>query len=114
MSRHVFLEKDIFYSKKKLLEEITQPHMKALLRQFDGKHKLNNVYSAGDTLSSRKETAFYKRWKTVISFSLQIIYVDQARQLKKSYDVEVAVLIDESVWKLYSPLVRPLNPAATV
>ncbi|KAK3598241.1 hypothetical protein CHS0354_001062 [Potamilus streckersoni] len=52
--------KDIIPESKKKAEE----GLKALLRQFDGKHKLNNVYSAGDTLSSRKETAFYKGWKT--------------------------------------------------
>ncbi|KAK3576233.1 hypothetical protein CHS0354_002836 [Potamilus streckersoni] len=108
MSRHVFLENDICYRKKKILEDITQPHLKnaeeglkALLRQFDGKHNLSNVYSAGETLSSRENSAFYNRWIT-----------DQARQLKKSYEVEVAVLIDESVWNLYSPLVHALNPAA--
>ncbi|KAK3576239.1 hypothetical protein CHS0354_002842, partial [Potamilus streckersoni] len=77
--------------------------LKALLRRLDGKHKLSNGYSAGETLSSREKTAFYKGWKT-----------DQARQLQKFYDVEVAVLIDESVWKLYLPLVNPLNPAARV
>ncbi|KAK3576231.1 hypothetical protein CHS0354_002834 [Potamilus streckersoni] len=75
---------DISESKKKAEEGL-----KALLRRFDGKHTQNSIYSAGETLSSREKTGFYNRWKT-----------DQARQLKKSYDVEVAVLIDESVWKL--------------
>ncbi|KAK3576236.1 hypothetical protein CHS0354_002839 [Potamilus streckersoni] len=50
---------NISESKKK-----AEKRLKALLRRFDGKHKLNNVYSAGETLSSREKTAFYKGWKT--------------------------------------------------
>ncbi|KAK3598243.1 hypothetical protein CHS0354_001064, partial [Potamilus streckersoni] len=38
--------------------------LKALLRQFDGKHTQNNIYSTGNTLSSREIPAFYNRWKT--------------------------------------------------
>ncbi|KAK3598239.1 hypothetical protein CHS0354_001060 [Potamilus streckersoni] len=94
-------------------EKKAEEGLKALFRRFNGKHTQNSIYSAGDTLSSREIPAFYNRWKTGRNgYSAQMKMM--SRQLRKSYDVEVAVLIDESVWKLYSSLVHPLNPAATV
>ncbi|KAL3855268.1 hypothetical protein ACJMK2_014484 [Sinanodonta woodiana] len=77
--------KETIHASEKEMEE----GLKTLLRQFDAHKKHGNIGPAVDTSSARNVPAFSNRWA-----------IDKSRQLKKAYEVEVAVLVDESIWSL--------------
>ncbi|KAL3855225.1 hypothetical protein ACJMK2_014445 [Sinanodonta woodiana] len=91
--------KETIHASEKEMEE----GLKVLLRRFDAHKKHGNIGPAVDTSSARNVPASSNRWA-----------IDKSRQLKKAYEVEVAVLVDESIWSLYSSTVGTSNPIARV